>query len=114
MSEYIMFHALLIAASAYAGRGEPLWRKEYYRNQSKRAKRGVSETNDFGEYMKLWRFEQIKTYIPEVMEDENLKGKDDWWRITSRINELNEKRLRTLMMSHILVFDESMSAYVPR
>lgn len=113
-SEYIMFHALTIAASAYAGQGETLWLQEYYKNKTKRIKRGLSETVDFGEYLKLWRFDQIKMYIAEVMEDASLKDNDDWWRFKSRIDLVNRKRINTLMTSHILVFDESMSAFVPR
>ena len=38
-SEYIMFHALMIALSAYTGQGETLWLREYYKNKKKSMKR---------------------------------------------------------------------------
>ena len=113
-SEYLMFHALMIASSAYSGQGETLWLREYYKNKTKKRRIGLLQAVDFGEYLKLWRFDQIKMYIAEVMEDPNLKDSDDWWRFKSRVDLFNRKRILGLMMSHILVFDESMSAFVPR
>ena len=78
-------------------------------------RRRLSPRINFGKYMKHWRFKQIKTYVPQVMESKELKEHaDDWWRFKTRVDEFNETRKRELLTSHVLVFDESMSAYIPR
>ena len=68
---------------------------------------------DYGKYMKVWRFKELKMYIPKVMEDEGLKETDDWWKFKTRVN-WNEKRKMELYTSFVLVFNESMSAFIPR
>ena len=82
--------------------------------KSKKVKRGLSEQVDFSKYMRLWRFKEIERCIPLIMEDKNKKDNDDWWRFTSRVNMYNKNRSTNLPVSHILVFDESMSAIIPR
>ena len=83
----------MIASSAYSGQGETLWLKEYYKNRTKKSRNGLSQTLDFGDYLKLWRFDQLKMYMAEVMEDTTLKDSDDWWRFKSRIELHNKKKL---------------------
>lgn len=112
-AEFIIFHALLIGASVHSSQGVRLWREDMF-GKSKKVKRGLSEQVDFSKYMRLWRFKEIKRYIPLIMEDKNKKDNDDWWRFTSRVNMYNKNRSTNLPASHILVFDESMSAFIPR
>ena len=70
---------------------------------------------DSDKYMKQWRLKEIKQYIFQVMEDATLKDNDDdWWRFKQRVVDFNQTRKRLLYSSRILVFDESMSAYMPR
>ena len=70
---------------------------------------------DFGVWMKAWRFRQIKSLIPQIMEAEYLnEQKYDWWKFKQRIINFNLKRKGKLCASYALVFDESMSTYVPR
>ena len=70
---------------------------------------------DFGKWMKAWRFRQIKTLIPKIMESEVLKqSKDDWWKFKQRVSDFNKIQKEKLYASYALVFDESMSAYTPR
>ena len=65
--------------------------------------------------MKHWRFKQIKTYVPQVMEAKELKDRaDDWWRFKKRMDEFNETQKRELLILHILIVDESMRAFIPR
>ena len=64
--------------------------------------------------MKEWRFKEIKQYIPEVMQDESMKVSDDWWRFKRRLEMLNAKMAKIYHVSSVLVFDESMSAFIPR
>ena len=112
-AEFIIFHALLIGASVHSSQGVRLWREDMF-GKSKKVKRGLSEQVDFSKYMRLWRFKEIKRYIPLIMEDKNKKDNDDWWRFTSRVDMYNKNRSTNLPASHILVFDESMSAFIPR
>lgn len=111
--EYIKFHALLIGATAYSEIGERLWASDV-QNVRKKRRNGLSRRVDFGKYMKQWRFKQIRQYIPAVMEDKTIKEIDDWWRFASRVTKFNNVRKNLLKSSHVHVFDESMSAYVPR
>ena len=39
---------------------------------------------------------------------------DAWWRFAEMVKLFNKKRMANYELSHILVFDESMSAFVPR
>ena len=114
--EYIIFHALLIGASNHSDQGDKLFRDETLKfGARKKNRRRLSPHVNFGKYMKYWRFKQIKNYAPKVMESKELKEMaDDWWRFKKRVDEFNETRKRELLTSHVLVFDESMSAYIPR
>ena len=112
-SEYIIFHAILIAASAYLDQDEALWQTGDG-SEKKNMRRGLSDSVDFGKFMKCWRFRQIKKYIAEVMEDHSMKEIDDWWRFKSRVENFNMSRKKKVFKSHIFVFDESMSAFIPR
>ena len=111
--EFITFHALLIGATAYSEVGEQLWSSDSQHSNKKRRK-GISSRTDFGRFMKLWRFKQIRQYLPGMMEDEEKKESDPWWKFSSRVTKFNGKKLEKMKSSHIHVFDESMSAYVPR
>ena len=113
-SEFIIFHALIIAAAAYSEQGDKLWQKDEYGPQKLKKRKGLSSKIDFGNYMKLWRFRQIQQYISTVMEDPTIKEKDDWWRFRKRLIDFNKIRETKFFGSHIFVFDESMSAFVPR
>lgn len=111
--EYITFHALLIGATAYSECGEQLWANDITHSRKKR-RCGISRRTDFGKYMKQWRFKQIRQYIPEVMADKSKEETDGWWKFSTRVTKFNAKRKELLKSSHVLVFDESMSAFVPR
>ena len=110
--EFIIFHALMIAASSFSCQGDKLWIKDKMGNKKK--KKGFSQSVDFGVYMMHWRFRQIQKMIPIVMECHELSDEDDWWKFKSRVIAFNQKRINTYHASHILVFDESMSAFCPR
>ena len=112
-AEFIVFHALLIGASVHSSQGVRLWREDMF-GKSKKTKRGLSEQVDFSKYMRLWRFKEIKRYVPLIMEDVSRKHNDDWWRFKNRVSMYNKNRSTNLAASHILVFDESMSAFIPR
>ena len=61
-----------------------------------------------------WRFRQIQKHIPCVMECNKISDEDDWWKFKARINSFNQKQTNSYHASHIIVFDESMSAFCPR
>ena len=110
IQEFFTFNALLIAASLYNDRGVNLWPE----NTNDKRKAGFSSNVDFGKYMKFWRFKELKHYIPYVMSDESLQDSDDWWRVRRIISEYSRKRKGAIFTSHTFIYDESMSAFVPR
>ena len=110
--EFIVFHALLIGASIFCQQGEKLWAQD---EKGKQKMRGIMKGIDFGQWMKAWRFCQIKALIPMIMESESLNAlNNDWWKLKQRIIDFNSNRKKKLYASYALVFDESMSSYVPR
>ena len=84
-SEYIKFHAILIGATVYSQKGEKLWHNQNEGLTNKRIKRTFSQEPNFGEYMKLWRFKELKHYIMQVMEDESVKDDEAWWRFKNML-----------------------------
>ena len=101
----------MISSSIHNINGESLWHDN---TRNPKSKKGMMEFSDFGVHMKLWRFEEIKQYVPQVMEYVSLKEVDDWWKYKSWVKRSVENRKKSIFASHILVFDETMSAFVPR
>ena len=112
-SEFLIFRALLIGATVHFQQGEKLWHSN---NTNKRKERkGLSEVVDFGKWMKWLRFKQIKQFVSKVMEDNMMKTTNvDWWQIKNRILKHNFHKRTLLSASHVLIFDESISGYIPR
>ena len=99
-AEFIIFHALLIGASNYTQQGEKLWRDQS--RKSRKRRKGLLLEVNFGNYMKEWRFKQIKYYISHIMEDIELKNnEDDWWRFKKRIQNFNNNRKQNIYASNI-------------
>ena len=65
-------------------------------------------------FMGLWRFKEIKSFVPEIMVDAERKERDDWWRFSAQVERNGQRRKVRVLASHVLVFDESISAFVPR
>jgi len=80
----------------------------------KKKKRGLSKSTDYGKFMKLWMLKEIKTFVPETMVDIDRKEEDDWWQFSAQVEKYGQHRKNRVVASHILVFDKSMSAFVPR
>ena len=75
----------------------------------------LSSNADFGKYMILRRFKELRSIISKIMEDLTLKEqRGDWYQFKSRAQMFNNNRKHHSYASHILVFDGSMSAYIPR
>ena len=111
--EYYIFHALMIASIMYVQQGAMLW-KDARKNMKKR-REGFSGDIDFGKYMKWWRFKQIKYFVPIVMEDTTMRDEGvDWWHFKDHIIKHNENKKQIIRASHVLVFDESLSSFIPR
>ena len=110
--DFIVFHALLIADSIFCQQREKLWAQD---EKAKQKMRGIMKGIDFDKWMKTWRFHQIKSLIPTIMELEVLNAQnEDWWKLKQCIIDFNGNRKEKLYSSYALVFDESMSSYVPR
>ena len=105
MSEFIIFNALIIGSTVFAQSGQNLWNTN--ETQNKIRKKLLSNV-DFGKYMKLWRFKELKSVVSKIMED------DDCWQFKSRVQIFNNNRKLHTYTSHILVFDENMRTYIPR
>ena len=113
-AELIKFIALMIGASVFSQQGEKLWISEREGKTGKKRKLTLSHQVDFGQYLKLWRFKELKHYVFHIMKDESIKEEQDWWKFKSYVNKFNQRRQNVILSSHVKVFDESMSAYVPR
>ena len=65
--------------------------------------------------MKWWQFKQIKYFVPIVMKDTTMRDDGvDWWKFKDHVIKHNETKKQKLCDSHVFVFDESLSALVPR
>ena len=103
----------MIASIMYVQQGSMLW-KDGRKNLKKR-RVGFSDEIDFGKYMKWWRFKQIKYFVPTVMEDSTMRDDGvDWWRFKDHIIKHNENKKQKIRASHVHVFDESLSSFIPR
>ena len=111
-SEFIVFHALLIAATQYTKKGKQLWPNGKLNTMQGFA--SMQHEVNFGRYMKEWRFREIRSIIPNLMRDESVKEVDDWWKFSTRVKKFNENRRTKVKKSCVLVMDESMSAFIPR
>ena len=76
--KFIIIHALFIEASGYIHQGEMLWR--YICGNQKKKRRDLLNDADFGRYIKWWKLNQIKHFIPFGMEYMEMKDSSvDWW-----------------------------------
>ena len=112
-SECAPFHALMIASSSYSDKIDTLWAEEKYVHKSK-TRRSILVNENFGKYMKQWRCRKIINYMSQVMDNHETRETDNWWRFQKRFQLFNKKRMLNYELSHVLVFDESMSVFVPR
>ena len=103
----------MIAAPIFSKLGAQLWVNDNHKSRKKKRK-SLAPDVDFGKYMKLWRFKELKLILPRAMEDETKKELDDWWRVRKMTDEYSHKVGKALLISSLVVLDESMSALVPR
>ena len=53
---------------------------------------------NFGEWIKVWRFKQIKTLILKILESDDLKQiKDDWWKFKKYVSDFNQVQKRKIV-----------------
>ena len=48
------------------------------------------------------------------MADLDRKEEDDWSKFSAQVEKYGQRRKYRVVASHVLVFDESISAFVPR
>ena len=102
----------MIGFTVFERSGQILWNTNETQNK---VRNKLSSNADFGTYMKLWRFKDFASVVPNIMEDLTLTEQgDDWWQFKSRVQLFNKNQRYHTYTSHILVFDDSMSAYIPR
>ena len=72
-----MLNALFIVSTVYNDRGHNLW--AYNCHMKKKA--GLTINVNFGIYMELWRFKDIKQFISTVMKDKEVKKEESWSKV---------------------------------
>ena len=111
IKEFKIFNALIIGAGIQSKQGSMLWAKSHH---LKKKQKTLAPLVDFGKYMMEWRFKEIKQFIPRIMEDTTIKDTDEWYKFKKRVELFVSKNKEMYMASSIMVFDESMSAFIPR
>ena len=102
----------MIGSTIFAQSGQNLWNINETQNK---VRKKLSSNVDFGNYMKLCRFKELRSVIPKIMEDLTLiEQGDDWWQFKSQVQMFNNNWKHHTYASHILVFNESISSYIPR
>ena len=103
--EFWVFWGIFIAAAAYWCGGEALWETK---------NEGLLHSPSMGQYMKHYRFKQIKALIPMMFADESKRTTDPWWQFIAAVESFNAKRKEMVAASIWKTLDESMSALRPR
>lgn len=105
IGEWLRFLGLLLAATQYQDRGEGLWERP--------SKSGMRPFANFGEYMGINKFKQIKRHC-SVAFSSGSEATDPYAPIRGGVNGYNENRARTIILRRALTADETMSAFKPR
>ena len=107
--EFIVGHAILIAATCYSVIGCKLWNSNV--DDEDDDWETILECPGFEKYMKLYRFKQFRKYLPFIFANDSLKKVDPWWRFKTAVDSFNSIRKERCISSHLKVLDESMSAW---
>ena len=95
--EFLVAHALLIAATCYSTSGNKLWNSGS--NDDKEDHwYSILECPGFEKYMKLYRFKQFRKFLPLVFENESIKEEDPWWRFKSAVDSFNYIRNVSILL----------------
>jgi len=73
----------------------------------------IQKTN-FSKHMKLYRFKELRHYLPRIWENPATKDQDPWWAFAGAVKELNDIRDEEAIDSWVKVLDESMAVWRPR
>jgi hypothetical protein len=107
----------MIGTAEFGRRGNQLWTESNGHNQGEEAEVWESMISEprFDQYMKHYRFEDFRRFLPLAFQCEKLKEKGDpWWQFQWAIAEFNPLRADRIFHSSWVAFDESMSAWRPR
>ena len=107
LGEWRGFQAILFMGPLHKESGRALWNTG---TMSQRKRRTTRPAPDFGRFMRLRRFESLKSHATAAVADKSLMATDDWWPIRAGIEDFVANRKRTVLKSAGLVPDESMSA----
>lgn len=106
-NEWWTFFGIILSAHCYGDGGSSLWSKSDEGD-------GILSAPNMDQYMKEWRFKEIKKYIPMIYADNSRKNDDPWWQFVSGVDQFNSNRSYRVASSIWKVFDESMSAFRPQ
>ena len=108
---------LMIGASEFGRKGNQLWTESNGHSQGEEAEVWESMISEprFDQYMKHYRFKDLRRFLPLAFQCEKLKEKGDpWWQFQWAVDEFNRLRADRILHSSWVAFDESMSAWRPR
>ena len=105
--EWWVFFGILLGAHCYGDGGSSFWSKSDVGD-------GVLSAPNMDQYMKEWRFKEIKKYKLMIYADAGRKKDDPWWQFVSGVEQFNMNRQYCVASSKWKVFDESMSAFRPQ
>ena len=113
--EFLKGLGIMIGAACFHQKGHNLFSpsssvitiagKDYYT---------VEQLPNFRMYMFLYCWKHFIKYLPMIWNNEQKRTVDPWWKVRSLIDEFNSLRLKRILSSNVLVFDESMIGYRPQ
>ena len=89
--EFLIGMALIIGASDCSDKGEVLWSKSSTNGKQEEEMHWetICEKNNFGRYMKLYRFKNVRTFFPKLWEEDQHKSTDLWWKFVGAEENFN-------------------------
>jgi Transposase IS4 len=104
--EFWVFFGILFSAAAFGKGGDRLFDT---------SSEGIVPAPNLGRYMSDWRFKELRALWPLMFQCPAKEDSGDpWWKISSLIDEFNEKRRLVVAASRFKTLDESMSAFAPQ
>ena len=69
---------------------------------------------NISKHMKLYRFKELRQYLPRIWEKPATKDQDPCWVFVGAVKKFNDVRDEEVIDRWVKVLDESMSVWRPR
>lgn len=113
LEEWRSFQAILLMSPLYKETGRALWNKESGYGKGAR-RRTTRPAPDFGRFMRVKRFETLKSHATAAFADRSLLATDEWAPIRAGVDDFNANRKRSVIKGPAQVPDETMCAHKVR